>query len=86
MKYFFLNVFIAVFYVLIQNVTPLLAQQTMAGRDINVFAPNTGNPVIPAYLADATVVYDSKTDAFYAYGTNDGAGGWQCVSYADVVF
>lgn len=40
-----------------------------------MFAPSTGNPVIPAYLADASIVYDKKTDTFYAYGTNDGAGG-----------
>ena len=50
------------------------AQQTMLGRDLNVFAQNTGNPVIPAYLADASIVYDEHSDMFYAYGTNDGGG------------
>ncbi|MBL4676129.1 MAG: family 43 glycosylhydrolase [Mucilaginibacter sp.] len=44
-------------------------------KDLNVFAQHTGNPIIPAYLADASVFYDAKTDAFYAFGTNDGAGG-----------
>jgi hypothetical protein len=44
-------------------------------KDMNVFAMQTGNPVIPAYLADATIIYDQKTEMFYAYGTNDGAGG-----------
>lgn len=43
--------------------------------DLNVFSPQTGNPVIPAYLADASIVYDELTKTFYAYGTNDGAGG-----------
>lgn len=42
--------------------------------DLGVFSQRTGNPVIPAYLADASVFYDAKTDAFYAFGTNDGAG------------
>ena len=51
------------------------AQHTLQGEDISVFSPSTGNPVIPAYLADATIIYDDKTDTFYAYGTNDGAGG-----------
>jgi len=41
-------------------------------EDLDVFAMHTGNPTIPAYLADATIVYDKKTDMFYAYGTNDG--------------
>jgi hypothetical protein len=50
-------------------------QTTQEAKDINVFAMQTGNPVIPAYLADATIIYDQKTDMFYAYGTNDGAGG-----------
>jgi hypothetical protein len=49
-----------------------LAQNT---TDLNVFAPHTGNPIIPAYLADASLFYDAKTNAFYAFGTNDGAGG-----------
>lgn len=54
--------------------SPMHAQQTMLGRDLNVFAQNTGNPVIPAYLADASIVYDEHSDMFYAYGTNDGGG------------
>lgn len=60
---------------LLLNASHLCAQQTMQGIDQSVFAPCTGNPVIPAYLADATIIYDDKTDMFYAYGTNDGAGG-----------
>ncbi len=48
---------------------------TLQGNDMGVFDQSTGNPVIPAYLADATIIYDAKTDMFYAYGTNDGAGG-----------
>ncbi|TSJ44672.1 family 43 glycosylhydrolase [Mucilaginibacter corticis] len=44
-------------------------------KDLGVFAQHTGNPVIPAYLADASFFYDAKTNAFYAFGTNDGAGG-----------
>lgn len=44
-------------------------------KDLNVFAMQTGNPVIPAYLADASIIYDQKSNTFYAYGTNDGAGG-----------
>lgn len=43
--------------------------------DMGVFGMHTGNPVIPAYLADASVMYDGRTDMFYAYGTNDGGGG-----------
>lgn len=43
--------------------------------DLDVFSMNTGNPVIPAYLADASVFYDEKTKRFYAFGTNDGAEG-----------
>lgn len=69
------NALFAFVMFLYAGASPLIAQQTMAGQDMSVFAPNTGNPVIPAYLADATMFYDSKTDAFYAYGTNDGAGG-----------
>lgn len=46
-----------------------------AGNDMHVFDMQTGNPVIPAYLADATIVYDERTHMFYAFGTNDGAGG-----------
>lgn len=42
---------------------------------MDVFAQRTGNPVIPAYLADASFYYDSVTHTFYAFGTNDGAGG-----------
>jgi hypothetical protein len=48
---------------------------TQAAKDMDVFALHTGNPVIPAYLADASIVYDQKSKTFYAYGTNDGAGG-----------
>lgn len=48
--------------------------QTMLGRDKGVLDHCTGNPVIPAYLADATIVYDQTSNRFYAYGTNDGAG------------
>lgn len=44
-------------------------------QDMNVFDKQTGNPVIPAYLADASIIYDQNTKMFYAYGTNDGAGG-----------
>lgn len=44
-------------------------------KDKEVFAKRTGNPVIPAYLADASLFYDQLTDAFYAYGTNDGNSG-----------
>ncbi|OOQ61908.1 family 43 glycosylhydrolase [Mucilaginibacter pedocola] len=44
-------------------------------KDLDVFAQGTGNPIIPAYLADASVFYDKNTDAFYAFGTNDGASG-----------
>ena len=44
-------------------------------NDMGVFDMHTGNPAIPAYLADATMIYDKETDAFYAYGTNDGGGG-----------
>jgi hypothetical protein len=43
--------------------------------DLDVFSMQTGNPTIPAYLADASFYYDKNTDTFYAYGTNDGAGG-----------
>ena len=43
--------------------------------DLHVFSMQTGNPTVPAYLADASFYYDPKTDMFYAYGTNDGAGG-----------
>jgi hypothetical protein len=43
--------------------------------DLHVFSVRTGNPAVPAYLADASLCYDSITDTFYAYGTNDGAGG-----------
>lgn len=51
----------------------LQARQT--DKDLNVFSMHTGNPAIPAYLADATMIYDKETDTFYAYGTNDGGGG-----------
>ncbi len=51
----------------------LQARQT--DNDLNVFSMHTGNPAIPAYLADATMIYDKETDTFYAYGTNDGGGG-----------
>lgn len=44
-------------------------------QDLNVFSLQTGNPVIPAYLADASFFYDDRSKIFYAYGTNDGAGG-----------
>lgn len=44
-------------------------------EDLNVFSMKTGNPTVPAYLADASFYYDKKTDMFFAYGTNDGAGG-----------
>lgn len=44
-------------------------------EDLNVFSMQTGNPTVPAYLADASFYYDKVTDTFYAYGTNDGAGG-----------
>lgn len=43
--------------------------------DLNVFSMETGNPTVPAYLADASFYYDENTETFYAYGTNDGAGG-----------
>ncbi len=44
-------------------------------EDLNVFSMQTGNPTVPAYLADASFYYDENTGTFYAYGTNDGAGG-----------
>lgn len=44
-------------------------------EDVNVFAMQTGNPTVPAYLADASFYYDERTKTFYAFGTNDGAGG-----------
>lgn len=44
-------------------------------HDLDVFSMQTGNPTVPAYLADASFYYDKVTDMFYAYGTNDGAGG-----------
>jgi len=31
-------------------------------KDLGVFDMHTGNPVIPAYLADATMIYDQETD------------------------
>lgn len=52
-----------------------LRAQTDKGEDMSVFDSQTGNPVIPAYLADVTIYYDERTDMFYAYGTNDGAVG-----------
>lgn len=61
---------------LITNGQSLYGQQAAQGtKDTNVFSMQTGNPVIPAYLADASIMYDQKTGMFYAYGTNDGAGG-----------
>lgn len=44
-------------------------------EDVNVFSMQTGNPTVPAYLADASFYYDGRTKTFYAFGTNDGAGG-----------
>jgi len=44
-------------------------------QDLDVFAMKTGNPTVPAYLADASFYYDENTATFFAYGTNDGAGG-----------
>jgi hypothetical protein len=35
-------------------------------KDLNVFTMQTGSPVIPAYLADATIIYDRMTDLFPA--------------------
>lgn len=49
--------------------------QQATTKDRNVFDMQTGNPAIPAYLADASIIYDPSTKMFYAYGTNDGAGG-----------
>ena len=54
--------------------SPVHAQPRQIG-DLGVFSPHTGNPVVPGYWADATVAYDARTRKFYAYGTNDGAGG-----------
>lgn len=56
---------------------PRVGAQTPVSNqpDQGVYNPCTGNPVIPAYLADATFYYDQKSKRFYAYGTNDGAGG-----------
>lgn len=68
------QVLLALFGATSLGVLPVCAQQTLQGGDMSVFAPCTGNPVIPAYLADATIVYDEKSETFYAYGTNDGAG------------
>ncbi|WP_293304083.1 family 43 glycosylhydrolase [Pedobacter sp. UBA5917] len=52
---------------------PLFAQKRNV--DLDVFAQKTGNPIIPGYLADASIFYDFRTDTFLAYGTNDGNGG-----------
>lgn len=48
---------------------------TQVPEDKDVFSMQTGNPTVPAYLADASFYYDENTKTFYAYGTNDGAGG-----------
>lgn len=75
------RVFISLFLTL-YLVCPHIAGQTKytqykapGAKDLNVFAMQTGNPAIPGYLADATIIYDKHTKMFYAYGTNDGAGG-----------
>ena len=58
-----------------KNFTATIKDISTAPEDLNVFSMQTGNPTVPAYLADASFYYDPKTDLFYAYGTNDGAGG-----------
>jgi hypothetical protein len=35
-------------------------------------SPTMGNPVIPGYFADPSMLYDSTTNAFYIYSTTDG--------------
>ena len=35
-------------------------------------SPNNGNPVIPGYFADPSIVYDSISKNFYIYSTTDG--------------
>jgi len=34
--------------------------------------PDNGNPVIPGYFADPSIMYDSLTNCFYLYSTTDG--------------
>ncbi len=53
----------------------IIPDMGIAQEDLNVFSMQTGNPTVPAYLADASFYYDKNTDTFYVYGTNDGAGG-----------
>lgn len=35
-------------------------------------SPNNGNPVLPGYFADPSIIYDSLTKNFYIYSTTDG--------------
>lgn len=35
-------------------------------------APNNGNPIIPGYFADPSIMYDSAGKTFYVYSTTDG--------------
>lgn len=34
--------------------------------------PENGNPLLPGYCADPTIMYDSTTSTFYIYSTSDG--------------
>lgn len=52
-----------------------IPDMSLLKQDVDIFAMGNGNPTVPAYLADASFYYDENTDMFYAYGTNDGAGG-----------
>lgn len=62
-------------HVLTKEFTVTVKNMATPLKDLNVFSMQTGNPTVPAYLADASFYYDKYTDTFYAYGTNDGAGG-----------
>ncbi|MBN2037719.1 MAG: family 43 glycosylhydrolase [Chitinispirillaceae bacterium] len=35
-------------------------------------SPNMGNPLLPGYFADPSMIYDSVTSSFYMYSTTDG--------------
>ena len=35
-------------------------------------APDNGNPLLPGYTADPSILYDSASAAFYVYSTSDG--------------
>ncbi len=64
------------FWVRIQDVVLLDADDRKAAQEYILPSDNRNNPVIQGYYADPEILYAEKTGKYYLYPTSDGFHGW----------